>query len=354
MHAEAVAAAGVDVQLGGDAGLAERREAGDRALGADAVVGRDQQERGRRLLGHLEALGPAAGIDQHLEVGPGAEPIDRVGRARALGLEPRARQRGRARRRPRTPSGRPAWVDPPIVGVAADQPDRAAGVGQGMDVDLVAGALGLRQAVLEHDPRHADAVEPLGDVVPLVVDRQECGVRPRGRSRPRRPWPCRAAAGRPSASGYGPARCGGRGPRSSRCSATTSGSVFPSEPGAPDGQSGITCGSSAARHHAGSITQTRRPSTTSWCVSPFDHRLDPVPRRPTEPCLPSWAMPADRRLDRPLIISDRNVLVAPLVNSRPASGGPQADSARIAPIYLTIPVALDRIALHGGSRGFLS
>ena len=41
VHAESVAAPGVDVQLGGDPGLAECREAGDGALGADAVVGRD-------------------------------------------------------------------------------------------------------------------------------------------------------------------------------------------------------------------------------------------------------------------------------------------------------------------------
>ena len=85
-----------------------------------------------------------------------------------------------------------------------------------MDVHLVAGALGLGQAVLQHEARHADLVEPARDIVTLRGRSPGCGVRRRGRSPPRRRWPCRAAAGRPSASGCGPARRGGRAPRPSR------------------------------------------------------------------------------------------------------------------------------------------
>ena len=42
-----------------------------------------------------------------------------------------------------------------------------------MDINLVTGALGPSQAILEHDPRHADGVEVLGNIVSLMVDRQD-------------------------------------------------------------------------------------------------------------------------------------------------------------------------------------
>ena len=95
-------------------------------------------------------------------------------------------------RRPRNPGCRCAgrrsipWVS---GARCADRPLRSAVLDDGS----------ASEPILEHESGHAERVEPLGDLVAFVGDRQAPGIRRRDRRRRPRRWPCPPAAGDRSA-----------------------------------------------------------------------------------------------------------------------------------------------------------
>ena len=136
-------------------------------------------------------------------------------------------------------------VDAPFLRPRPHQADGPPGVGQGVDVDLVARPFLIGEPVLEHEPRHPLAREPLSDLVALVVDRQNAMPAPRADH-----------DGRAGGLFLGGQEDGQRrlvnagNPAVVPLSFALLDDLFlvtflPSCPGAPPGQSGTTCDSSA-------------------------------------------------------------------------------------------------------------
>ena len=169
-QAEAVATGAVDVQLGDDAGALEAQIGFGQPLGNVLPVGvGGGQEGGRRFFRRLDVTG-AAGIDERLKVQRGRLAIDRIGGRRAAAVGFRRGHRHELAAGGEADRADPADVDVPFPGAAPDEPNRALGIGEGLDVDLV-GRLGFAgQAVLQHERGDPVVAQPLGDVVAFVRD----------------------------------------------------------------------------------------------------------------------------------------------------------------------------------------
>ena len=120
-------------------------------------------------------------------------------------------------------------VDAPLAGLPPGQPDRPLRVLEHRRMMILG-----REAILDHDPRHAERVEPLGDLLALVLGRQE-----------------RVTAARTDDHRRTRGRLLGRQPDGdrrhvARVEGVLAGESLPSAPGAPSGQSGSTVGSWAA------------------------------------------------------------------------------------------------------------
>ena len=137
-----------------------------------------RQEHGRSRRGHVGdgarcvALPVhASRVNQHREIGTAAQPVRvidrRIGALVEVGRGPGAQVS--ARREPEYAD--PLRVDPPLAGLAPHQAECPLGVQQGLDRWPIArGPFPPRHAVLEHDSRDADRVEPGRNLLALQVE----------------------------------------------------------------------------------------------------------------------------------------------------------------------------------------
>src|SRR5262249_42178340 len=125
------------------------------------------------VLGDLGASdAERAGIDQDLEIGPGALALNRVrgiGLALVVLFALGGDVRDQLPARGETHDAHALGIDVPLLGLAAHHPNGALGVLDGVHFDLVRRAFLAGQAILEYKAGDAMIAEPLGGIVALVA-----------------------------------------------------------------------------------------------------------------------------------------------------------------------------------------
>jgi hypothetical protein len=113
-----------------------------------------------------------AGIDQHLEVGTGADRVERIGRGRLRRRGVVGDQRDQFSAGRKAHHADPARVQAILGGVGPHPADRPAQVGGGVAVDRIGRSRLARQAVLQDEGGDAVAVEGLGRPDALIDEDQ--------------------------------------------------------------------------------------------------------------------------------------------------------------------------------------
>ena len=184
MHAEAVAASGVVVKLGGDVGVHEGGviDEGVPAVGA-IVLCLDEEGGGGELVGGVDGVelgvvggnGEVGGIDDDGEVGAGADVGVGVGRGGGGGnvivVGMGAEEDGEVGAGGEAHDADVGGVDVPVGGMGAGEAHGLLGVFEigGVGGIMACVALGLGDAVLDQDAGDADGVEPVAGVESFAV-----------------------------------------------------------------------------------------------------------------------------------------------------------------------------------------
>ena len=178
--AESVAGAGVNVKLDRDAGFLEQDINIGQALGnIGTIIRAAEKKRGRRILGGNDSFSSSR-IDQGLKIRFAAQAIHRVSSVGNTVVKMHARQGGEFASSGKAHDSHARRVDLPLLRAAAHQADGALHVGNGVSIHGVGGIFFAGETVFQDETGDAVLAEPLSDVQPLMVERQE-GVPAAGR-----------------------------------------------------------------------------------------------------------------------------------------------------------------------------
>ena len=173
--AETMRGVGEDVKLGGDfRGLVFQVQVGQTFgdVGAVIVTGREEHRRHARF--NLEAAG-TAGIDEGLEIGPIAVPLDGIGRVLGAGIVLHGRVRSQFAARGKTKDADAVRLEVPFPGLTADEADGPACVGHSVILNGVGAAFLTSETIFEHEGSDAAIAKPLRQRIALMAQ-TELGV----------------------------------------------------------------------------------------------------------------------------------------------------------------------------------